>query len=687
MKLRKILRIIVFVVPILVIALFVGAIAVLMNTDFNRYKPLIVEETKKSTGRDLVIAGDLKFELSLNPAVAVNGVHFANAAWGSQPEMIKVDRFEAQIAIVPLLWGTVLIDRLVLAGADILLEVDSRGRANFDFAPPATPKPAEAKTAKPAEAKELDIPIGISEIVVTKSVLTYNDAMAGARYRIGIDELTLRGESPSDPMTLLYNGRYNDAPIELTGVFGPPAELLKPTKPWPVDLTLEAGGAEIAVKGTIADPAKAKGLDLAVAVTGDQLGDLSALAGAPVPPLGDYSLAAKVTGDTDAAIRLDGLKAALAGSDIGGRVTIKLSGKRPEIIAKLASNTLDLDKLGGGESAGTTGDGGGAGQAAAASDRVFPDDPLPLDGLRAVDVKLSLEAKQIVASGAKLNNASLGMALIGGNLTVDPLKAAVADGSIRLSLNLDGRKNIAGLALKLDMDKVDLDKLLTDMEISEDVEGLGNIAVDVKGRGTSVRGIMATLNGSAGLLMGKGRMKDTVLQTMLGGSGQLLGAVLDKGKKGYSVVNCAVADFGIAKGIATARSLYLDTGNKGIVGSGTANLGKERLNLTVDPRRKKDIGKPVLPVRITGSFVKPKYRVDKKAAARKLLGDKLPAGLLGGKDDLDMPAGGACAPPTPVKAAQPKAAPAVPTTREEAVDAIEDKAKEELRKGLKGLFD
>lgn len=694
MRLGKILKIIVLGVPVLLVALFVVAIVVLMNTDFNSYKPLIVEETKKATGRDLVIAGDLDLEISLTPAVAVGGVTLSNAKWGSRPEMIKVERLEAQVGLISALFGTVEIKRIVLIGADILLEVDSQGRANYEFErSDGAKKPAKEEKAEPAERVLHDTYIApplVNEVEIRDSQLTYNDAKAGASYKVGIGKLVSVGGGLDDPVDLVFEGSYNEAPIGLTGTMGVLMVAVLRKEPWPVDLMLEAGGATITVAGTLADPMAARGLDLAVAVEGDQLGDFSTLAGAPVPPLGAYSLAAKVTGDSDATITLDGLKAALAGSDIAGRATIKLSGKRLEISAKLASDMLDLDKLGGGEETAASGN-AGAGQAAAASDRMFPDDPLPLADLRAVDVKLSLNAKNIVASGVKLGDASLGMALIGGKLVVDPLKAAVAGGTLLASLNLDGRKDAAGLALKLDMDKVDLDTLLSDMEISEDVEGLANINVDVSGRGGTVRRIMASLNGSAGLLMGKGRMKDTVMQTMLGGPGLLLGGALDKGQAGYTVVNCAVADFGIARGVATARALYLDTGNKGIIGGGTANLGTERLNLTVDPRRKKDIGKPVLPVRITGSFVKPRYKIDKKAVAQKLtrlLGKNLPAGLLGGQDDLDMPTGGACAPPAPpAAAAQPKTAPAVPTTREEAVDAIEDKAKEELRKGLKGLFD
>ncbi|MBE9556797.1 MAG: AsmA family protein, partial [Proteobacteria bacterium] len=121
MRLGKAIKIIVIVVPLLVVALVVGAIAVLMTTDFNQYKPLIAEETKKATGRDLVIAGDLELGISLTPSVSVSGVTLSNAKWGKRPEMIKVERFEAQMSLIPLAFGIIDVTRIVLVGADILL--------------------------------------------------------------------------------------------------------------------------------------------------------------------------------------------------------------------------------------------------------------------------------------------------------------------------------------------------------------------------------------------------------------------------------------------------------------------------------------------------------------------------------------------------------------------------------------
>ena len=75
MRLSTILK----ALTVLIVAVLVGAIIVVMNIDFNRYKDLIAEKVKEATGRTLVIDGDIKLELSLSPSLAVDGVKFENA--------------------------------------------------------------------------------------------------------------------------------------------------------------------------------------------------------------------------------------------------------------------------------------------------------------------------------------------------------------------------------------------------------------------------------------------------------------------------------------------------------------------------------------------------------------------------------------------------------------------------------
>jgi AsmA family protein len=110
-----------------------GAVVAIYSIDFNEYRSTIADQVKQATGRDLKIAGDLKVGISLTPIVAVDDVSFANAAWGSRPEMVTVKRFEAEMELLPLLSGDIRVKRIVLNGADILLETDAKGAGNWAF--------------------------------------------------------------------------------------------------------------------------------------------------------------------------------------------------------------------------------------------------------------------------------------------------------------------------------------------------------------------------------------------------------------------------------------------------------------------------------------------------------------------------------------------------------------------------
>jgi len=114
------------IIAVLAVALVVAGVAILKSLDFNDYRALIAENVKEATGRDLVIEGNLDLQISLTPSVAVDGVKFANAAWGSSPEMMTMESFAAEVELIPLLSGDVQVKRIVLQGVDVLLETDNR---------------------------------------------------------------------------------------------------------------------------------------------------------------------------------------------------------------------------------------------------------------------------------------------------------------------------------------------------------------------------------------------------------------------------------------------------------------------------------------------------------------------------------------------------------------------------------
>ncbi len=608
----------------LVVAIVIAAVVVLMVLDFNDYKPEIQAQVKQATGRDLTIDGDIKLAISLNPALAVSGVSFSNAKWGSRPAMATVDRFEAQVSLIPLLSGTIDIQKIILIGADILLEKNAKGQANYVFEAKPDAKPAETSSSETSPSEASSLPV-VRDVSIEKARITYTDAVSKQTIALVVDELSLKGDGIDAPLDLIFAGSYNDNPIKVSGSLGAPSEMMSADKPWPIALTLEAGGAKIGLKGAIADVAAARGLDLAFSVEGESLATLSPLAGAPVPPLGPYSVKGKLGGDIAKTVTLSGLAAKIGGSDLSGKLSANLGSKVPAIDGTFKSSRIDVaDFVKAGEAEKDTEKPQSTEAAPAKGDgRVFPDDPLPLDGLKAANAKVTVEIETLIAA-VEAKNMVVGLTLKGGDLNVSPLKATVADGALDGSLRLNGAQSTPTLDTNVKISKFDAGKFLGDMAITDLLEGRLNVNIDLKGQGKSVRALMAGLNGQTQMAMGAGRMKSTALDTFIGGPAKILTQLVVGKQSEYTVINCVVSQFDIKNGLATSKALLFDTDYATIAGKGTINLATEALDMEVDPQPKSATVNTAVPVTIGGTLAEPDIGVNKLAAARKV------GGLVGG---------------------------------------------------------
>ncbi|MCG8543776.1 MAG: AsmA family protein, partial [Alphaproteobacteria bacterium] len=616
MRIAKILSIAVAVVVVLLVA---GAI-VLMNLDFNKYKQEISAEAKKATGRDLVIGGDLGLDLfTFSPGLAVDDVRFANAPWGSRPEMATIKRFEVKVAILPLLAGTLEIKRIELEGADILIERGKDGRGNYEFDTAAKPEPGEDK---PSTATFDGIPdIAIEALTIEDARLTYLDDASGQSIVVAIQTMTLSGGT-GEPLDIDLQGAYNESPFTVKGQLGDLAQLTKPSEPWPVAVTAAVAGATLELKGAIANPAAASGLDLALAITGANLSEFGKLAQASVPALGPYSMGAKIAGDAEKTINVKDIAIKMGNSALTGQASLQMA-QRPTLTAAFASDLIDLadftkEPAGGTDTAGPA-SGASTASGASGDKRLFPADPLPVDGLKAADATVDLTVKKLVAQGIPVGNIQVKLALKNGDLKVKP-NAELSNGTVSGLVRLNARPATPQLDVKIAGKKIDAGKLLADMAITDLLQGVISADVDVTGRGKSVRAIMAGLNGKTNVLMGKGRMKSDALNIYVGEVMTVLTQAVFGKKSEYTVINCFVNQFDIKNGIADSKIMLFDTEYATVTGKGDINLATEQIDYELDPRPKSITVNTAVPVEITGPLADPSVSLNKLAAAAKVGG-------------------------------------------------------------------
>ena len=675
-----------------VVILLVAAAVILSTLDFNEYKQQIADEAKKATGRDLAIEGDLRLNVfTLNPGLAVDGVRFANAPWGSKPDMATIKRFEVKINLLPLLSGTLNVDSVVLSGADILLERNKAGKGNYEFGP--AKKAERAKKDGAGDAGQLPN-LALHEVSIEDARLTYKDAQSGQTIVLAVEQLTLSGGSDL-PLDVTLKGSYNDAPFSVTGGMGSMLALVGGDDPWPLSIKAEAGGATVSVKGKIGNPAAVSGLDLSVSVTGQDLSTLSAIAQAPVPPLGPYSITAKIKGALDKAIEVPTLNVKMGESALAGKATLQLKG-RPVLTASLASDLINLSDFvkepQGGKSADSDkGSDKKPAAGGAADKRVFPADPLPVDGLKAADANVDLAVKKLLANGIPVDDIKVKLRLRNGDLTVKPLAAQIAGGVIDGSVRLNAARGTPALDVAISGKKIDVGKLLAAMDVTDLLQGIVNTDVALKGQGQSVRALMASLNGKTSVVMGKGRMKSDALDIYAGGAAKLLTQIVVGKKSEYTVINCFVNQFDVQKGVAKSNILLFDTEYTTVTGKGSINLGTEEIDYQVDPRPKSVTVNTAVPVQITGMIGDPSISLNTLAAAAKVGGIVgsvfFPPAAIVALGDLGTGDDNPCVKKagTAGKGGDPKAKPESKGVTD-AVKGVGDGVKERLDKGLKGLF-
>ncbi len=681
-------------IVVLLVAVVVAGVAILKSLDLNQYRDLIAQKIEGATGRKVVIGGPIDLEISLSPALALSDVSLANAPWATEPQMLAVKRFEAKVALLPLLSKQVRIERIVLSGADIRLETDANGVGNWVFKQDQTAEPEPAPADEEAQGEAV-LP-AFDEVTVEDSKVTYKDGRSGQVTTAAVAKLEASAPSQNAPMKIDFAGSYNDNPIEVEGTLGPMASLVA-GEPVAVDLEAKAGGATVRLLGDLGKPGAKKGTNLVVSAEGSQIGELSNLAGTPIPalgpykaslrlqetkgvfsadaiqavlgseaillvsatgsianlvavegidlrvelegpslaalnepaklelpPIGPYQIGTALSGDRKT-VRFEDFAATVGGSDLAGSAALALGGPRPRVEANLTSNKLILTDF-----TGPPRKGGGTSAAKPSDGRVFPADPLPFEGLQAVDASVRFSTRSFVLEQVTLENVAVTAAIKDGRLTLDPLKAGVSGGTVAIKADIDGAKAKPAVALSVTSRQVEVGSLLRLLQVSDVLSGgKADLDLSVTGRGESVRAIMAGLNGTSRLVMGPGRINNRFAKILLADLG---GIIAPSGSSESSNINCMVSDFAIAAGQAKANALVLDTNGATIVGSGGINLATEGLNLRFDPNAKQtSLANLAVPVLVRGTLASPSVTPDPAAIAKGAVGAVVgaPSGIFG----------------------------------------------------------
>jgi uncharacterized protein involved in outer membrane biogenesis len=546
--------------------------AILSIIDFNKLKPIITQAIKKETGRDLEIRGRIEFKLGFRPSLVMDDVFFQNAPWASRPDMVKIKRLEAKIMLMPLLKRDIQIARLVLVEPEVLLETDESGKWNFEF------EKTEASRQIAAHTRRFILPrMAFRQVEVEKGKVSYREGGTGRLYSLAIDRFTARSERFESPVVLAFNGSYKEKPLELRGTIGSFLLLREQGQAYPVDLVLKVLSAQLKVEGRILDMQNLKGLALKVSAQVQSISQMAAFLGETrTPEFGPLQTTFAISDAGDKTYTLSDLRISSRAGDAVGSLTVHLGGSRPTLSGALSSQTLNLNTFfnGGKKRQVNT-------ERRARKDRLFPNDPLPLNIFKSADVHLKFDADRVQLSYLPLTNLSMEVSVDNGRLIVRPIKIKVAGGDAEGQLQMQPQGSVATAKAVFKASQTDLRLLAPDLG----VEGKVDVELDLLSRGSSVAGLMAALNGGMVVVMGHGRVDNRNIQYLAGDLAGGIFQLLNPSSKtaNHTDINCGVSGFDIQDGMAKVTALVVDTLDMTVIGEGEVSLRDETLDLSLKP--------------------------------------------------------------------------------------------------------
>ena len=189
-------------IPIVAIAGF----AWVATRDLSRYQTRLTEQIRKVTGRELAAKVPLAIRLGSEPAMVAEGVTLSNASWSSRPDLARVRKLTLFIDPVSLFLGEIKIGRLLLEGADILVETNDVGDTNLDMLPPPDGSGPHAGENRSFRLRTATAFPWIGVIEVRDSVLTIAEGAGRPPVVIEVPNATFRSSAPNQPMQI--EGRF-----------------------------------------------------------------------------------------------------------------------------------------------------------------------------------------------------------------------------------------------------------------------------------------------------------------------------------------------------------------------------------------------------------------------------------------------------------------------------------------------
>ena len=501
---RRLTWVLIAAIPIVAI---VGVVWV-ATRDLSRYQARLTEQIRKVTGRELAAKVPLAVKLGSEPAMVAEGVTLSNASWGSRPDMARVRKLTLYIDPVSLFLGEIKIGRIVLEGADILVETNDVGDANLEMLPPPDGSGPHAGENRSFRLRTTNGFPWIGTIDVRDSVLTIAEKEGRPPVVLEIPSATLRSSAPNQPLQI--EGRFavpHATPLELTGTAGSFDGWMRGL-PGNIDVQGGFGGGKIAIKGGVG----VKGTTVQINSEGPDVSVFGPYIHLPVPTGGPYVLSAKAATQRSA-FKVDVTTLKVGSSELTADVLFRVDRKGTATVTLNADvSRLDLADLHAAPPAPAA-----ASAPSPAQPRLVPTMPFSATWLGRSTLSVTARLGEVVGLGSKVQNASITLT---SSETRFAFRAAatVGSGSAGFDLAYDPTGRFGQATLTASANRVPLGDLSSLLGLDLGLrDAVADIDVRLRGGGRTTRDALNSASGSIDIIGRQGRLAARSARQLAGG--------------------------------------------------------------------------------------------------------------------------------------------------------------------------
>jgi AsmA protein len=349
---------------------------------------------------------------------------------------------------------------------------------------------------------------------------------------------------------------------------------------------------------------------------------LHASVSASGPDLPGKSVSAELKGSASVDMARQGVQAQVAGkvADSNVKARIGVAGFAvPSVQFDIDIDQLDVDRYFPPKAA-------AAGPAGGASGAKGAEQPFDLSALRNLRAAGALRIGTLKAANVKASNVRLEIKAAGGRLDVNPMSAALYQGTMSGALGVHAAPATPTFTVRQTLSGVSVGPLLRDLAGNDTLEGRGNVNVNVSAQGNTVAALKKALNGNAAVKLTDGAVKGiNVAQSIRDAKatlGTLRGQQVQQADKAQRTdFSELTASFDIKNGVARNTDLSMKSPLLRVGGAGDINLGEDTINYLVKAsivgttrgqggRERDDLTGLTVPVRVAGALGSPSYTLD-----------------------------------------------------------------------------